>query len=379
MLSTLQVGLLEKTREELHANPELSGKEYKTQAYLLSFLEKHTTAKLTKVGKTGLIASFSSSVKGQAVLLRADIDALPIQETNAFSYKSKTECVSHKCGHDGHAAMLLGVALLLSENPTSKGTVHLLFQPSEENGKGAEAVLNDPNFKALHIDTVFALHNLPGYPLKQIVVKENEFTANVKSVIIKLTGRTAHAAEPEKGINPSLAISTILQFSEEQTNNEPTSKDFFLFTPVHITMGELAYGVSAGYGEVHLTLRSWSTELMQKKCEKLETYINTLCAQQKLISDIQYTEVFYANVNHPQANETIKNAAKTSNLNLVTNATPFKWGEDFGLFTQRYKGAMFGLGSGENTPALHNPDYDFPNEIIPSGVAVFYHIIHQNI
>ena len=329
------------------------------------------------VAKTGLLAIFNGNEEGKTVMLRADIDALPIQEVNTFEHKSVNEGVSHKCGHDGHTTILLGVAKLLTENPLPKGKVLLLFQPSEENGRGAQSVLEDSYFKQLNIDYVFALHNLPGFTKREIVVKENEFTSNVKSVVITLEGKTAHAAEPEKGYNPANAIAEILHFIKTETKNTPENPDFYLATPVYIAMGEKAYGVSAGYGEVHLTLRSWSTHLMKEKQNNLEELLQKLEEKEKLSINTSWFEEFYANKNNKKAVEYIKSGAKQLNLSINEINTPFKWGEDFGLFTQQYKGAMFGLGAGKNTPALHNPDYDFPDEITVTGAQLFYNILKE--
>ncbi|MFT6410927.1 MAG: metal-dependent amidase/aminoacylase/carboxypeptidase family protein [Flavobacteriales bacterium] len=253
----------------------------------------------------------------------------------------------------------------------------LLFQPAEENGMGAQAVLNDDNFNKEQIDYVFALHNLPGYPMHEIVVKQNEFTANVKSIILKMTGKTAHAAEPEQGFNPSMAISELFAFANKTTFNEPADPNFFLMTPIYSTMGDLAYGISAGYGEVHFTIRSWSTDLMEKRSKEISAFMESTCRRYHLAADISWTQVFAANVNNSAAVEYVKAAARKSEFVLTERPYPFRWGEDFGLFTQKYKGAMFGLGSGTATPALHNPDYDYPDEITKTGITLFHNIIQQ--
>lgn len=379
MLQDTEIQLLKETRQKLHANPELSGQEQETQKLVLNFLRKHTSAELTSVGQTGVIACFDSKLEGKTVLIRGDIDALPIQEINNFSHKSTKKSISHKCGHDGHTSILLGLALMLENNPLAKGKVFLLFQPAEETGAGAKAVLADPLFPKETIDFAFALHNLPGYAKHEIIVKDNEFNAHVKSIIIKLNGKTAHAAEPEKGINPALAIAQILAFSEILTLNQPDSRDFFLLTPVYANLGSPSYGVSAGEGEVHFTMRSWSTDLLHNKTLEFEETIRKVAQKYQLSVEISFIEEFYANYNNEEAVKLIRDAANDLGLKLVETQSPFKWGEDFGLFTQQYKGAMFGLGAGTTTPALHNPDYDFPDDLLSSGVSIFYQIIQKTI
>jgi amidohydrolase len=377
MLNTAQLNNLTSFRKILHANPEVSEHEFETQKRIFKFLSAETRAQVKPVGNTGVLATFSSGHSGPTVMIRGDIDALPISEINTFDYKSTVQGVSHKCGHDGHTTILLGLAQLLSEQPIKSGKVLLLFQPAEENGMGAEAVLADATFNQEKIDYVFALHNLPGYNTHEIVVKENEFTGNVKSIILKMTGKTAHAAEPEQGFNPSMAISELFAFADKITHNKPEERDFFLMTPVYATLGDVAYGISAGYGEAHFTIRSWSTDLMAKRTDEIMAFMHETCKKHHLSPDISWTQIFHANINHPEAVDFIRKASAANKLPLNERTYPFRWGEDFGAFTQKYKGAMFGLGAGVSTPALHNPDYDFPDEITATGIRMFYQIISQ--
>lgn len=377
MLNANQLNKLTQIRKTLHAHPEVSEQEYETQIRIMGYLAEGSTTQVRKIGKTGVLATFDSNIPGPTVMIRGDIDALPIAEINTFEHKSTSPGMSHKCGHDGHTTILLGLAMLLSEQSIKKGKVILLFQPAEENGMGAAAVLDDAGFQREPIDYVFALHNLPGFELNDVVVKEQEFTGNVKSIILKMTGKTAHAAEPEKGYNPSLAIAELLSYADKLTHNSPADADFFLMTPVYATLGDKAYGISAGYGEVHFTIRSWSTELMAQRTDEIVDFMETTCKKHHLAAAISFTQVFHANINHPDAVEFVRAAANVNNLALIESAQPFRWGEDFGLFTQQYKGAMFGIGAGIDTPALHNPDYDFPDEIIETGVAMFYQIIKE--
>ncbi|MER3329909.1 MAG: amidohydrolase, partial [Candidatus Kapaibacterium sp.] len=301
MLDKTLLDNLTSIRKVLHANPEISEQEFGTQQRIIDFLAKESNAIVTKVGKTGVLASFNSEQTGPTVMIRGDIDALPILEINTFEYKSKSEGVSHKCGHDGHTTILLGLSKVLSEEPIPKGKVLLLFQPAEENGMGAEAVLQDKEFIKEEIDYAFALHNLPGYETHEIVTKENEFTGNVKSIILKMTGKTAHAAEPEQGNNPSMAIANIFEYADKITLNNPEEPNFFLMTPVYATLGDLAYGISAGYGEVHFTIRSWDTDLMDQRSEEIIAFMEQICKKYKLTPDISWTQVFQANINHPEA------------------------------------------------------------------------------
>ena len=365
-------------RKELHQNPELSGFEKETAVRIQNYLSKYPPTKLlTNIGGTGILAIYEGKEKGNTILLRCELDALPIQEINSFKHKSKVENVSHKCGHDGHMAIICGVAKYLFENPLEKGNVVLLFQPAEENGKGAQSVFEDEKFRSINPDFVFALHNLPAYEKHQIVVKEDSFTCAVNSIIIKLYGKTSHAGEPENGNNPALAISDIIAAFLEKKQPNIQEDNYCEITPIYIEMGEKAYGVSAGYGEVHFTFRSNQNKLMQQIENKLEEIAIKIANQHNLKPEISWTESFKANENNKVAVDFIRKAAKKTKLSILEKEVPFTFGEDFGLFTQHYKGAMFGLGSGTEVPSLHNPDYDFPDDIIETGISVFTSLIKE--
>ncbi|WP_445721682.1 amidohydrolase [Flavobacterium sp.] len=365
-------------RQELHQHPEVSGEEKETAKRVLAFLSNYPPSEIiTNLGGEGILAIYRGKQEGKSILFRCELDALPIQEINTFDYKSSYEGVSHKCGHDGHMAILCGMAKTLHENPLEKGTVMLLFQPAEEDGNGAKRVLNDLKFNTIKPDFAFALHNLPGYKKHQIVVKEATFTCAVNSMIIQLEGKTAHAGEPENGTNPALAIAEITQLFNAKINTDVASNQYCLITPIHITMGEKAYGVSAGYGEVHFTVRSNSNAQMRIIESNLEENVAEIASKFNLKVKIDWTQSFQANENNIEAVDFIKKAALKKEYAILEKELPFTFGEDFGLFTQHFKGAMLGLGSGENTPSLHNPDYDFPDEIIATGVTLFHQITKE--
>lgn len=365
-------------RKELHKNPELSGKEIETSKRILAFLEKYKPDEiLTEIGKTGIIAIYKGKNEGKTILFRCELDALPIQEINKFEHQSVQKGISHKCGHDGHMAILCGLATELSQNKLENGTVILLFQPSEENGKGAAKVMKNQFFKTLKPDFVFALHNLPGYPKNQIVIKEDTFSCAVTSIKIVLEGKTAHAGEPENGINPAMAIASIIQQFNALNQPNMLDSDFALITPIYSSLGKKAYGVSAGHGEVHFTIRCQSNVKIKELKKLLETVVSKIVQQHQLSFSINWIEPFYANENNANAVKLITDAAKKLGFNIFEKEIPFRWGEDFGLFTTHYPGAMFGLGAGLETPDLHNPDYDFPDEIIPTSVKLFYQICKE--
>jgi amidohydrolase len=366
-------------RRHLHHYPELSGKEIMTSLYIEKYMNDNcTNAIVNKLSKNGLLVIFRGKDKGKEILLRCELDALPILETNDFIYKSKKKGVAHKCGHDGHMAILLAVAAHFQKNPIKKGKVSLLFQPAEETGKGASIILKDKNFKKnCTPDFVFALHNIPGYPLHSIVTRYNSFNSSVISVKVKLIGKTSHAAEPEMGINPSLAVSEIIRKANALEVVDQELRNFSLITPVFITLGKESYGVSAGSGELGFTLRTWSNIGMRNLKERFLEIILAVVSTHKLTYEVQWLEEFKSVENDKESVNVIQKAATDNKLSFFLKKQPFKWGEDFGLFTENYKGAMFGIGAGIDTPALHNPDYDFPDELIESGSKMFIQIIKK--
>lgn len=188
-------------RKELHKYPELSGKESQTAKRIIEFAKRFNPDEIiSKVGGEGVLVIFEGEQKGKTILIRCDLDALPIDEENAFEHKSVYENISHKCGHDGHMSIVSGLIPILSENKIKKGKVVLLFQPAEETGQGASLVLSDAKFTKLKPDFAFALHNLPGFKKNQIIIKKDVFASASKGLIIRLKGKTSHAGEPERGI-----------------------------------------------------------------------------------------------------------------------------------------------------------------------------------
>lgn len=360
---------------ELHPFPEISGEEVNTAAKVAAYLTKLSPDELiTSLGGHGIIAVWKGKQSGKKILFRAELDALPIHEIGNIPHRSTINGKGHMCGHDGHSCILLGLAHSLADEPLEVGEVYLLFQPAEETGEGARAVLNDPNFPKITFDYVFALHNLPGIQMHKILYKTDTFTPAVCSQIIKLSGKTSHAAEPGKGINPATAVAELLFLANDLTLDDCHHDDFSLVVPVFVNIGSKDYGISAGEAEVHFTIRTWKQEDTDALKLKLENATKEICSKHSLSFEISYLQAFEANKNHEDAIALIARAAKNQNIEAEEVTHPMTWGEDFGLFTQKFKGAMFGLGSGENTAALHNPDYDFPDEIMATGIAIFNEI-----
>ncbi|MEQ8926586.1 MAG: amidohydrolase [Fulvivirga sp.] len=365
-------------RKELHRYPEVSHKELNTALTIREFIKNYNPDQIIdEVGGSGVIFVFNGENPGPTVAFRAELDALPIQEINDFCYKSVNRGVGHKCGHDGHMTMVAGLASYLKDNRPKTGKVVLLFQPAEETGEGADLMFNDPKFKSLEIDYIFALHNLPGIPLGTIVSKEGVFASASKGLIAKLRGKTSHAAEPENGKSPALAMSEIIKSWNELNYEKLELNSFAITTIVHAKLGSPSFGITPGDGVVMATLRAYNDDHLELIENKAKLVANEISDSHGLKISFEEKEEFKSTINNMNCFQQIMEASKSLNYDTMMADNPFRWSEDFGVFTQTIKGAMFGLGAGMNTPDLHNPDYDFPDELIPIGLNMYKQIINQ--
>ncbi len=362
-------------RQELHQSPEIAGEEGKTASKILSFISKLNPDEIIEnLGGSGLAFIFKGKSPGPRTLFRAELDALPIQETGNPSYKSTVDGKAHLCGHDGHMTIICGLGEKIAEKRPEKGEVVLLFQPAEETGEGARRILDDPKFERIKPDFAYALHNLPGFPLHQVVVRDGTFAAGSTGMTISLTGKTSHAAHPDAGINPAFAIAQLIQTLPKFPDQ---LKDFALVTVIHSEIGSLAFGTSAGKGSLSLTIRAFDQEELDSLLEKIEKEVERVATQENLKFEITYLEAFAVSKNDPNAAEIAESAMKDLGMDISQKAEPFRWSEDFGLFSQSCPSYLFGLGSGENCPQLHEPTYDFPDELIETGVKVFEKIARK--
>lgn len=361
-------------RQELHKYPEVSNKEYKTAERIEQFISSYAPSEIINLSKTGKAFVFNGKKQGKTIVFRAELDALPIMENSTRSYSSVHKNVAHVCGHDGHMSILAGLAYKISKNPPKRGKAVLLFQPAEEVEQGAKDIVEDKKFKKLQPDYIFALHNIPGVSKHKIVLKKGCFTAASKGMTVKLYGKTSHAAEPEKGISPANAISLIIKKLDELTKEKTLFNDVILATVIHVQLGEISFGTSPGYAEIRITLRSFENNDMTLLTDHIEKIIHEISTNERLKNEIFYSEDFPATNNDIECLNYVEKSAKENQLEIETKKHPFKWSEDFGYYSQLYQTCLFGLGSGKSQPALHNQNYDFPDDIIETGINVFFNI-----
>ncbi|MCK9203297.1 MAG: amidohydrolase [Bacteroidales bacterium] len=365
-------------RKELHHNAENSGNEHFTSQLVKRFcLQFEPSGIVEKLGKTGLALIYESGNPGKTLMFRADMDALPIEEDIETPYTSVKKSLSHKCGHDGHMAILCGLAFLLQQHPIHHGRVILLFQPAEETGKGARMVLADPKFKSLQPDYCFALHNIPGYPRHSILVKDNTFAMASEGILITLRGHAAHAAYPEQGISPVPAMIELVEKLPLLISRKKIYKHFVQLAVTYAKAGRFGFGTVPGNAEFAVTLRAEEGPDLERLHKEITKMVAKTASHYYLEDHFKRFEPFDASCNNPFVVGAIRKVAERHHFTLIELKEPFRWSEDFGQFMNRYPGAMFGLGAGENHSDLHTWYYDFPDEIIETGIKMFYGIIQD--
>lgn len=374
-----QIAYLCALRRALHQMPEVSGEEKQTAARIALELELAGADRIwTGLGGHGVAAEFTGKHAGPTILIRCELDGLPIHEISDAPHRSTIAGNGHLCGHDGHMAMVLGVALALASRPYS-GRVILLFQPAEETGAGAIAVINDPRWHEIRPDFSFAYHNVPGRPLGEIGLCEGPSNCASRGMKIAFAGKTSHAAAPEDGVSPAQAMAGLMQALPALGSGGSMDDNFALATLTYSRLGEASFGISPGEGELRVTLRSQTDWRMDQMVSEAEAHLAAALKQTNALSaSVTWHDVFLASVNDGRAVAIAANAAKNLGVTHHHMAGPMRWSEDFGRFgLDGAKSAMLFIGSGENQPQLHNPNFDFPDTLIPVGVSLFVEIIKQ--
>lgn len=379
-LTSEELEALTAFRRELHCNPELSNQEERTAARIAERLRALNPDELiTRLGGHGVAAVFNGAEEGETILIRCELDALPIQEISDAPHRSKIDGKAHLCGHDGHMTILCAVAQRLSARRPSTGRAVLLFQPAEETGDGARDVLADPRFSSIRPDFAFALHNLPGVELGDVWIKQGPFACASRGACIRFTGRVAHSSQPETGLSPVNALSDFLRETQSLSHGAVGDEDFRLVTVCHARMGEPSYGVLPGEAEVRVTLRTARNDAMDALARDCEALAKKLAVRDGLTLNVSYAEDFRATENDPQAVAIVESALGDISASYSIMNAPMRWSEDFGLFGSSAKSAMFGIGSGIGQPALHNSDYDFPDMLISPASDIFIRILESRL
>ncbi|MBW3582239.1 MAG: amidohydrolase [Euryarchaeota archaeon] len=361
-------------RHELHAHPELSDREEETAGRIIAYLSDHGLKPVADdVGGHGLLYTLEGEKgDGRKLLFRGDMDALPLHEKGDPPHASKKEGIHHACGHDGHMAMLTGaLAALAARRDAWGGTIHALFQPSEETGQGGAKVLEHGKMQDLEVDLAFAFHNIPGQSLGSVALRRGTMACASTGVHVRFEGATSHASEPNLGKNPIPALAKLAMSALALPGQTVPFGHSALATLIHLDAGEIAYGTSAGSGSLRVTLRA-------AKEEHLDAMRDRFRDQAKAYADpggfeflFEEHERFPATVNHDAAVDHALRALEAKRLEVVRPKRAFPWSEDFGHITNKWPGALLGLGAGEDQPPLHTPSYDFPDALLLPGIRVW--------
>ena len=366
-------------RHALHEHPQTAGNEQFAHDMIVKHLQGlHPTKVYTNVGGYGVIAvwetkdSSNQAIKHSSIptiAFRADIDALPI---------------GHRCGHDGHTTILLRLAELIdgmTGDPVIGKNILLLWQPAEETGTGSRAVLDSGILQQYNIRAIYGLHNLPGYPLGTVVLCPHTFAAASTGVVYRLDGRETHASTPELGVNPGLAVAEIInRFSgfNEHSLNQSSIQTFKQSTLICVRLGQPAFGTSAGHAEVMFTLRAFTNDAMERLLTDANNAVDEIAARHGLAVTRSLVEPFRATENTTDCVKAIEKAAHDMPLSVVYKDIPNRWSEDFAEYLLEFPGAMFGIGSGEQQPELHHPDYDFPDALIEPAAQLFFNLCRSS-
>ena len=374
-------------RHLLHQHPELSMQEVQTKGILMEFLREHTSLELVDRGswfyavkraerelaETGSAARMQAErnlmEKPERIAFRADMDALPMEESIDLPYASQNPGVSHKCGHDGHMAALCGLAMELDRRNLAK-TVYLIFQPGEEIGAGA--LICKDLLQEEGISEIYAFHNLSGYPEGTVLYHPDTTQPASAGLIIRLTGQTSHAAEPEKGNNPAPTIAAIILDAEDWTGREREHLLFCTVTGVRVGAGD--FGISPGDGELRMTLRSDAEPKMKELEHHIVEFAGRRAGEVGLQMECEIRDYFPETRNHAECLEKVRRAASQAGVPFMKMDSLWRPSEDFGYYLKECPGALFYVGNGTDHPAVHTDAYDFNDEILEPAVDVLLQI-----
>jgi len=359
-------------RRELHAHPELQYDVHRTAAFVAERLAEFGVDEvITGIGQTGVVGLIRGSVgsSDKVVGLRADMDALPIQETRDLPHKSTVDGKMHACGHDGHTAMLLGAARYLAETRQFSGTVAVIFQPAEEGGGGGKAMVDDGMMDRFGIKEVYGMHNMPGQAVGSFAIKPGPMMAAADVFRMDITGRGGHAARPHGCIDPAIVTAQLVQAIQTivSRNAPPLESLVVSITQIHLGDTDNVIPQTAMIGG---TVRTFSTEVQELAQKRLHDIAQNIGAAFDAKIELDYEVGYPVTSNHVNETEFAGNIAagvvSEENLNRAVN--PMMGAEDFSYMLEARPGAFIFIGQGE-TAGLHHPEYDFNDDIIPYGCS----------
>lgn len=373
---------LRRWRHDLHRIPETGLQEHRTGDYLAEALAAMGLHVTRGIGGTGLVATVHGDAAGpeRAIGLRADMDGLPLTERGDHPHRSRHDGVMHACGHDGHMAMVLGAGHVLAAEGGFTGSVHLVFQPAEEHGLGARAMIADGLFERFPVAAMFGLHNMPGLAAGRIATRPGPLMAAEDNFEIRITGRGGHAARPQMVVDPIVVAAQIVVALQSivSRNLDPTDPAVVSCTEI-ITDG--ARNAIPGSAVIRGDTRSFRPQVRALLERRIREICDGICAAYGATSQVTYSHEFEPTVNDPAAADLVMAAARMTvpDDHVDPDTAPWTASEDFGAFTREVPGCFTLLGNGD-TPevggtSLHSPDYDFNDEILQIGVAFYANLV----
>jgi hippurate hydrolase len=374
-------------RRDIHAHPELCFKEERTADVIAKALSDWGIPIHRGLGTTGVVGIVKNGSSSRAVGLRADIDALPMTEHNTFAHASQHPGKMHACGHDGHTAMLLAAAKHLSTNRNFDGTVYLVFQPAEEGGGGAREMIKDGLFEKFPMEAIFGAHNWPGMKVGSFGVSPGPMMASSNEFTITIHGKGSHAALPHLGVDPMpVACQMVMAFQTIITRNRnPIDPGVISVTMIH---GGEALNVVPDSCQIRGTVRTFSIETLDLIEARMKVVAEHTCAAFGASCDFSFGRNYPPTVNHVAETDFVKGVLAT--VVGAENVTPFQptmGAEDFSFFLQAKPGCYFMIGNGDGAHRdgghglgpcmLHNPSYDFNDDLIPLGATAWVRIAEQ--
>ncbi len=366
-------------RHKLHQKPELSGGEFSTREALVAELKSLGFQPKTFEGHAGIVALWpgGNSTAG-CLALRADMDALPLQEESGIAWASQTPNVMHACGHDGHMAILLGVARWLShKGKRHPKAVKLIFQPAEETGNGAPQMIENGVLEDPKVESIFGLHGWPELPAGTVAVPERAVMAAVDNFSLKILGRGGHGAMPHLSIDPIVAAASIVTGAQTLVSRKTPPLESAVLTFGSIAAGH-AHNIIPETCFLRGTLRSFDPLVRSSLKEGFESLVKHTAIAMGVQSELEWLEACPATLNDPaMATLARKAAMEALGIESIRERVPSMGGEDFAYFLEQVPGAYFWLGLGMDRGGLHNPRFDFNDEALAAGIAVFASIIEQ--
>lgn len=368
-----------KLRRLIHAEPELGFQEHRTSALVADQLRSLGLDVTTGIGGTGVVATISKGRAERTIGLRADMDALPMQELNEFAYRSRVENCFHGCGHDGHTTMLLAAAELLVHSAQFEGTVHLIFQPAEEGLGGAQAMLEDGLFERFPCDSIFGMHNWPRLPAGHFAVRSGPFMAAADSFRIVLRGKGGHAALPHTTLDPVVAAAHVITAMQTLVSRNADPLRSVVFSVGQIQAG-VAHNVIPETAELQGSVRFLDRESQASLSARFRHLVESVAMGFGIaVEEFDYRNTFPVLVNaEVPTREAIRaGAAVAGEHNVSASAEPIMGSEDFAFMLQRVPGCyiLIGNGGGDAACMIHNPHYDFNDEIIPVGASYWVKLV----